>query len=107
MQVFIVTLAGVILFIIGGVLIYTVKRRRFYRRGVGGLQHFRTYSGSLVTRLLEGIAMIVGIVLLIIGIMIIIGCIHYEMTRSKKVNHKQTQGVSKMHQVEPFLRKNG
>ncbi len=51
--------------------------------------------------------MIVGIVLLIIGIMIIIGCIHYEMTRSKKVNHKQTQGVSKMHQVEPFLRKNG
>lgn len=55
--------------LIGGIAINIwVNRRRFSRRGPGGLQHFSTYSKSVFTTLGERIAKILALVMIVLGI---------------------------------------
>lgn len=91
-----ITLIGVVFFIIGVILIYTVRRRRFYRRGPGGLQHFRTYRGAIFNRLWEGLAMIIGTILFVISLAIFIVSIDHAMKR--KNDAKQLQKTSRQAQ---------
>lgn len=42
-----------ILFTIGLLIRYVIANRKFNRRGLGGLQHFRNYFTGIITILLE------------------------------------------------------
>ncbi|QHS55199.1 hypothetical protein GWR56_06465 [Mucilaginibacter sp. 14171R-50] len=53
-------LCGLILIALCSVIRYQIGRRRFNRRGVGGLQHFHTYQKYVVVTTLERIIMIVA-----------------------------------------------
>lgn len=63
---------GVLMIVAGIILNITINRRRFYRRGAGGLQHFKTYSGSVFTTFFERIGKIIAIVLIIAGLALIV-----------------------------------
>lgn len=53
--------------IIGLVIRYIINRRKFYRRGVGGLQHFRSYERAVIIRFFEGLFSIVSGLLILAG----------------------------------------
>ncbi|WP_418501773.1 hypothetical protein [Flagellimonas sp.] len=54
--------------IVGVALRLFIGARRFYRRGWGGLQHFRSYLPALVTLLVEGILYLVANGLILWGL---------------------------------------
>ncbi|MEE1947257.1 hypothetical protein VRU48_19175 [Pedobacter sp. KR3-3] len=55
--------------ILGGLAInVSINRRRFYRRGPGGLQHFDSYSKAVFTTWGERLGKLVAIALILIGI---------------------------------------
>lgn len=49
-----------------------VGRRRFYRRGPGGVQQFRSYNGAVATRTGEGCLTLLGWVLIAGGLLTIL-----------------------------------
>jgi len=49
-----------------------VQRRRFYRRGLGGLQHFSSFWTALLITLLEWIAVALSIVVLLFGVFLLV-----------------------------------
>ena len=61
-------IVGIILLVVGIVINTAINRRRFYRRGPGGLQHYRTYSGAVSSRFIEGIGKIIAIILILLGL---------------------------------------
>ena len=54
--------------IVGVALRLFIGARRFYRRGWGGLQHFRSHLPALVTLLVEGILYLVANGLILWGL---------------------------------------
>lgn len=48
-------------------MICIVNQRRFNRRGIGGMQHFRNFLVAVVTTLVESIVKKVGYVLVLLG----------------------------------------
>lgn len=69
--------------LLAGIIInYTVNKRRFNRRGPGGLQHFKTYGSSVVTRIAEKLAKLTAIILILLGIGLI--ALGYRMQEEKK-----------------------
>jgi len=50
--------------IVGLSLRLWVQRRRFYRRGVGGLQHYSSYSKALFTSFLEWMLIIISMLMI-------------------------------------------
>lgn len=62
-----------ICFIAIGLLIrYFIAKRRFNRRGIGGLQHYSSYGVGLVTTIVEWLFKWLGNILLIAGIFMLI-----------------------------------
>jgi hypothetical protein len=53
---------------IGMVIRYLVARRRFSRRGIGGLQHYSSYGKAVFITLLEWLFQWLANVLMVIGI---------------------------------------
>jgi hypothetical protein len=60
------------LFGIAIVIRYWVNRRRFYRRGWGGLQHFSSYGKAVFTVAFEKVLMILATLLIIAAILLFI-----------------------------------
>jgi flagellar biogenesis protein FliO len=60
---------GIIITVIGLILCYLIGKRRFNRRGIGGLQYYSNYGTAVVTTLFEKLVKLIGIVLLIIGLL--------------------------------------
>ena len=60
-----------------------VKRRRFYRRGPGGVQHFSRYSKAVLISMIEGFLMFVSIPMMILGMLILFLWSIYLIDRSK------------------------
>jgi len=60
------TIYAIILLAIGLSLRYIIGRRRFNRRGVAGLQHFKSYVVALIVMFIEKLVNIVA-TLIIIG----------------------------------------
>jgi L-lactate permease len=60
---------GIIALVIGFGLRYWINRRRFYRRGVAGLEGFSSYEKSVFVRFLERIGKWVAYLLIIIGLL--------------------------------------
>jgi hypothetical protein len=59
---------AVVLFIIGIVINISINRRRFYRRGAGGLQHYNSYGKAVLTTWLERLGKLLVIVLILFAI---------------------------------------
>jgi hypothetical protein len=72
---------GIIICGIGFLLCYFVGRRRFNRRGIGGLQQYNSYGTAIITTLFEKMVNFIGIILLLIGLWVTIN--------SKKQDIKQ------------------
>jgi len=51
---------------------YIIGKRRFNRRGVGGLQHFSSYPKAVAITFLEWLFQWVAIALIILGIFLLI-----------------------------------
>ena len=51
--------------IVTGLMIrYLINRRRFNRRGIGGLQHFPSFGVGLLTTLIEWIFKFIGLLMI-------------------------------------------
>ncbi|WP_433863855.1 molybdenum ABC transporter permease [Sphingobacterium thalpophilum] len=64
----IILIIGIILLLGGIALNISINRRRFYRRGPGGLQHFESYGKAVGTTFLERIGKIIAFLLIVIGL---------------------------------------
>jgi hypothetical protein len=64
------TIYAIVLLVIGLLLRYLIGKRRFNRRGVAGLQHFKTYGAALLTITIERIVNMIA-TLMIIGAVIL------------------------------------
>jgi hypothetical protein len=60
---------GVLTIFVGIRLLYWVGKRRFMRRGVGGLQQFSSYRRALINIALERVAQILGVLLIVAGLL--------------------------------------
>jgi len=68
----IVTVLGGALVLCGFGIRYWVGKRRFYRRGLGGLQHYSSYSKALVVSTIERIANLLTIPMILGGIFLLV-----------------------------------
>lgn len=59
---------GVILIILGVLVRYAVARRRFYRRGVAGLQHYPNFLTALFTTVIEWLLVWLSYGLILLGV---------------------------------------
>jgi hypothetical protein len=50
---------------------YQIGRRRFYRRGIGGLQHFPGYAKAVTVTLLERLCLVIANVCGLAGIFLL------------------------------------
>lgn len=67
---FTVITISIILLIMSIVIRYIVKRRRFNRRGVAGLQHFKNYEQEWIITFVKKILMGFSFVIIIFSIII-------------------------------------
>ncbi|TZF83599.1 molybdenum ABC transporter permease [Pedobacter sp. BS3] len=61
-------ITGIIMIAVAIVINYSINRRRFYRRGPGGLQHFNRYSESVIVTVAERLGKFIALVLFLLGI---------------------------------------
>lgn len=54
-------------FTISTVLLLYVKRRNFYRTNAAGVQEFKNFRSSIVSRFFEGVLLVVAMLLLLRG----------------------------------------
>jgi hypothetical protein len=81
-DVFIVAV-GICLLAGGFALRVWVNRRRFYRRGPGGLQHYSRYSKAVFISTFEGFIMLLSIPMMILGMLVLFLWSIYLIDRSK------------------------
>jgi uncharacterized membrane protein len=62
---------GLLLIVIGLFIRYHIGRRRFNRRGIGGLQHFPNYHTGLLTMILETLMKLIGTFCLLTGLFLL------------------------------------
>jgi len=63
---------GILLLITGLFIRYQIGRRRFNRRSVVGVQIFSSYLRSILTKILETLLNIVGVLFIVVGLIQII-----------------------------------
>ncbi|MDR7131671.1 hypothetical protein J2X69_004035 [Algoriphagus sp. 4150] len=73
------TLQDLAVSILGGMLVlsgfairYWVGKRRFYRRGPGGLQHYSHYSRALIVSTIERVANFLSLPIILVGIFLLV-----------------------------------
>lgn len=65
-------LAGSIILVLGLLLVRFVSRRRFNRRGPGGLQHYNSYDDSIVIRVFEWIVKMIAYIMIICSLALLV-----------------------------------
>ncbi|SDH50035.1 hypothetical protein [Mucilaginibacter gossypii] len=65
-----VSILSIILLVIGVSIRYIIGRRRFNRRGVAGLPHFKSYEAALLTTYIERFLNIIGTLMIIAAIIL-------------------------------------
>lgn len=65
---FTVITIGIFFVILGFIIRYKINKRRFTRRGPGGLQHFKNYEQSWLVTLIERILMVLSFIIIITGL---------------------------------------
>jgi hypothetical protein len=58
---------GIVIFVIGIIIRYTINRRKFNRRSVGALERFKSYGRSVVIRFIERLFRLVEMALILLG----------------------------------------
>lgn len=81
-----------------------VERKRFYRRGPGGLQHFSRYSKAVLISMVEGFLMFVSIPMMILGMLILFLWSIYLIDRGKyKIEDSDKTEKSQAEPIAHFL----
>jgi uncharacterized membrane protein len=62
---------GIILCLTGLFIRYIIGKRRFNRRGIGGLQHYGNYTTAILTTIIEWVFSIIGFALILFGFCLI------------------------------------
>ncbi len=65
-------LYGIVMLVAGIAIRYFIGRRRFNRRGVGGLQHFANYERAVFITLLERVFIWIANILMLFGAIMIV-----------------------------------
>jgi len=99
----IVTVLGGALVLSGFAIRYWVGRRRFYRRGMGGLQHYSSYSKALVVSTIERIANLLTIPMILGGIFLLVFWWTYvrEIALSRNKDGVKNKTETKAHFLVP------
>lgn len=63
---------GIYLLIAGLVIRFIVGRRRFKRRGIGGLQHFNSYIVALIVMTIEWLFNLAGLLAIVLGVFLLV-----------------------------------
>jgi hypothetical protein len=63
---------GIGLILLGIIIRYFIERRKFNRRGMGGLQHFSGFGIALVITILEWLGKWIANIMIIAGIIMLI-----------------------------------
>lgn len=83
--------AAAVLFIIGFAINVSINRRRFYRRGPAGLQHFNSYGKAVLTTWGERLGKLLALALILLAIGI--AGTGYRLQQEKKL--KDRSSISK------------
>lgn len=67
-----VQILGSVLLLIGFIIRLFIGKRRFDRRGVGGMQHFQSYWTALILIFFEWIAGIVSLMMILLGLLLLL-----------------------------------
>ncbi|MBD1362990.1 hypothetical protein IDJ77_04130 [Mucilaginibacter sp. ZT4R22] len=62
----------ILLSVVGIYLRFLIGKRRFNRRGVGGLQYFKSYSIALITAFVEKSVNIIAMLMIITAIILLL-----------------------------------
>lgn len=87
----ILLIIGIVLLVAGAALNISIKRRRFYRRGPGGLQHFESYGKAVTVTFMEKIGKVAAILLIIAGLFFISCYFIYPDMKQKIEAQKQNK----------------
>lgn len=68
---------GISLLVSGLVIRYIINRRRFNRKGEGGLQHFKSYERATVITFIKKIIMLLSMIMLLVGVVFLIAVIFF------------------------------
>jgi len=74
---FTVITTGIFFVILGLIIRYKINKRRFNRRGPGGLQHFKDYQQAWLVTLIERILMVSSFIIIVIGLMLSVAVIFF------------------------------
>ena len=66
-----VLIVGIIVLILGLIIRYIIRRRRFYRRTYGGMQKFENYNKAQAIPLIEKIFMFLSTIMVFVGLFFI------------------------------------
>ncbi len=81
---------GIILILIAIILNTIVNRRRFYRRGTGGLQHYGTYRAAVGHTCLDKLVKLIALSFLILGfVALVFGYNRQEKLQRKPLDNKE------------------
>jgi hypothetical protein len=67
-----VQILGAVLLLTGFILRLFIGKRKFDRRGVGGLQHFRSYWAALILTFFEWLASVVSTLMILSGLLLLL-----------------------------------
>lgn len=65
-------IVGIVMLALGGVGLFFVGRREFYRRNVAGVEEFKGYGAAVTTRFVERVVRIACRLLVIFGVLILV-----------------------------------
>lgn len=85
-----VQLYGFIVLAVGAAIRYWIGRRRFYRRGVGGLQQFSTYNKALANTFFERVMGLMALLLIVFGMFLFVVGWYNNHATKKAQESKQT-----------------
>lgn len=67
---FTVITIGIFFVILGFIIRYKIIKRRFNRRGLAGLQHFKNYEQAWLVTLIERILMVLSFIMIVTGLIL-------------------------------------
>lgn len=70
-----IKVAGYVLIAIGVVIKYIIRRRKFNRRAITGMELFTSFEAAWITRLVEGLFNLIALFLILggLGMLLMIG----------------------------------
>ncbi|MCC9020417.1 hypothetical protein [Flavobacterium lipolyticum] len=74
---FTVITIGISFVILGFIIRYKINKRRFNRKGPGGLQHFKNYEQAWLVTLIERILMVLSFIMIATGIIFSVAVVFF------------------------------